>query len=365
MESPLDRTLDACLNRASEGLRVLMDVARFELDHRELSESLKGLRHRLIQIFQSDLPSASELLHARRSEQDVSRPSDSSKTPPAYGDLAALVQANSRRAEEALRTLEEFSRLTDSTRARAVEHLRYECYDLHRKIALVAQEQSIRGKMDFELYVVTDEKLSMGRGLTEVVTQAIRGGAGCIQLREKRQDKKTVLAQAKEVRKITRDEGVTFIVNDHLDIALEVGADGVHVGQEDLPLSAARRLSRGSLLIGVSTHNREQALEAQEGGAGYVNIGPIFQTQTKGVPVHPVGPDLIREMKPILTAPFTIMGGIHLDNVEEVILAGADRVAVVSEVVAAEDIEGAARGMVEAIARAKEKRETIAQESSD
>ena len=137
---------------------------------------------------------------------------------------------------------------------------------------------------------------------------------------------------------------------------MEVGADGVHLGQEDLPLDVARRLSRGSLLLGISTHNADQALGAQEEGADYINLGPVFPTATKETPTRPVTVDFIREMAPRLTTPFTTMGGIHLNNVEQVVLAGADRVAVVSEVVSADDIARAASRMLEAIHRAKEKR---------
>jgi len=354
MNSRLDRTLDACLNRAAEGLRVLMDVARFELNESILSERLKGLRHRLIQSFSNrKFP---PLTQSRESLSDVSRPAEGSPPPPAYPDLAALVEANSRRVEEALRSLEEFSRVVDPTQARSVEFIRYETYDLQKELAMAVASTGVAKLMDFELYVVTDKGLSRGRSLTEVVRAAIRGGAGCIQLREKHDVKKEVLAQARELRHLTREEGVTFIVNDHLDIALEIGADGVHLGQEDLPLDVARRLSRGVLVIGVSTHNLNQALEAQEGAAGYINIGPIFPTQTKGTPVQPVTPKLIQELVPRLRVPFTTMGGIHLDNVREVILAGADRVAVVSEVVSAENIEDAARRMLEAIREAKAER---------
>ena len=356
MNTPLDRTLDACVNRASEGLRVLMDVSRFEMEDPGLSDRLKQLRHRLIEVFSSDLP---VLMMARESSTDVSRPTEISAPSPPYRDLPSLIEANSRRAEEALRSLEEFSRLTDSTRARAVEFIRYEMYDLHKELMKKNAQLQLTRKMDFELYVVTDSKLSKGRPLNQVVLRAIRGGAGCIQLREKGGNKREILNQALELRRLTREEGVTFIVNDHLDIALEVEADGVHLGQEDLPLESARRLSRGRLLIGISTHTRAQAVEAEQKGAGYINIGPIFPTQTKGVPVHPVTPSLIKEVAPLVQVPITVMGGIHLENVREVVLAGADRIAVVSEVVAAPDIEKAARQMVEEIRRAKEERQSV------
>lgn len=363
MRSPLDRTFDACLNRASEGLRVLMDAARFELDDAEISERLKSVRHRLIRLFHPESGAGQNIVFSRDSPTDVGRPAENSPPPSPHRTLSALVEANARRVEEGLRSLEEFSRIDDSRRAREIERLRYECYDLHLRLAERARGLIQESRMDFELYVVTDERLSRGRPIGEIVRKAVAGGAGCIQLREKHLDKRAILSRARELSEICRGEGATFIINDHLDVALDVGADGVHLGQEDFPLESARRISLGRLILGISTHNREQALEAQAGGAGYINLGPIFPTETKGTPVHPVTPALIREVRPLLHIPFTTMGGIHLENVEEVILAGADRVAVVSEVVAAEDVEGAARRMVGAIRRAKEKRRGI--ESKD
>ena len=356
MDNFINRNLDASLNRACEGLRVLMDLVRFGLDEASLSQVLKDIRHQLVKAVAPTNQAPAGLILSRDSEGDVSRPTEEAPHPPAYREEIDLAEANFSRVREAVRSLEETLRVVDPPRAREVEHLRYRIYDLEKEILPLLLRYSHRRKMEFELYVVTDRWIAHDRPLDWVVREAIRGGAGCIQLREKNADIRTFLDLASELRKVTREEGATFIINDSIEVALEVEADGVHLGQEDLPLDVARRLSGGRLLIGISTHNPAQALEAQAGGAGYINIGPIFQTATKGVPVQPVGPGLIREMVPQLSVPFTTMGGIHLDNVEEVILAGADRVAVVSEVVGAEDVQAAARTMLEAIKRAKEKR---------
>jgi thiamine-phosphate pyrophosphorylase len=356
MTSPVDRTLDACLNRASEGLRVLMDLVRFQFDDPQGSESLKKIRHELIQLLARGDLAAAQLLDSRDSRMDVARPAASSNLPPAYSDTLDLYQANFRRVEEGFRSLEEFLRLVEVATAREVEYLRYRVYDLQKDLMPKALAASHRSKMDFELYVVTDRSLSGGRSHEEVARAAIRGGAGCIQYREKTAPTREFLEQARLLRKVTREEGATFIVNDRLEVALEVGADGIHLGQDDLPLEVARRLTKGGLLIGISTHSVEEALEAQTGGAGYINIGPLFPTDTKQNPMAPVTPELVRMLAPQLRIPFTTMGGIHLENVAQAILAGADRVAVVSEVVSAENIEAAASRMVEAIRRAKEER---------
>lgn len=356
MERGIYRCIDASLDRAVEGLRVLMDVCRFSLDQTDLSERLKHLRHELVLALSRDFSQRSVLVNARDSQLDVSRPQESSPIPAPYLDEAELFSANMSRVQEAARSLEESLRLFDPAKARQVENIRYRLYDLQKEAQPWVEKLSLRRLMDFELYVVTDRTIGRNRPIDKLAGEAIRGGAGCIQLREKTADIQSFIKYARLLRKVTREEGATFIINDSLDIALDCEADGVHLGQEDLPLEVARKISAGRLLAGISTHNREQALAAEKGGAGYINLGPIFQTATKGVPVKPVSTGFIREMKPLLSVPFTTMGGIHLDNVAEVILAGADRVAVVSEVMGADDVEKAARLLLDEIHRAKEAR---------
>lgn len=353
----VERNLDASLNRVAEGLRALMDLFRYGLDDGDAAARLKALRHELIRELASTGASAAAWLEARDSQADVGRPSESTSHHGAYRDELDLFEANCRRVQEGLRSIEETYRLTDLPKARISENLRYRLYDLEKAVFPALLARSHRGKMNFDLYVVTDRKIAGDRTLAWVVREAIRGGAGCIQLREKSADIRAFLALAGELRRLTREEGVTFIINDSLEVALEVEADGVHLGQEDLPLEVARRLAGGRLLIGISTHNKEQALSAEAGGAGYINLGPLFPTETKGVPVTPVSVELVREMAPVLKVPFTTMGGIHLENVAEVVLAGADRVAVVSEVMGAPDPREAAKRMVSAIREAKEMRE--------
>jgi thiamine-phosphate pyrophosphorylase len=147
---------------------------------------------------------------------------------------------------------------------------------------------------------------------------------------------------AQKFREKTASAGMLLIINDHLDIALACGADGVHLGQDDLPLSAARKLAP-DLLIGISTHNLEEALAAQEQGADYVNIGPIFATQTKEISMEPLGPEAIEKIVPKLKMTFTVMGGINTSNIDRVLRAGARRIAVVSAVTQAKDIGQAVR----------------------
>lgn len=199
-----------------------------------------------------------------------------------------------------------------------------------------------------DIYPVTCEELSGGRTNIEVLEAVIRGGAKIIQLREKDCSSRDLYETARKFREITAKAGVLLIINDRLDIALASEADGVHLGQDDLPLVAARKLAP-DMLIGVSTHSLEEALVAQQQGADYINIGPIFPTKTKAGIEKFLGPDAITEITQRIKIPFTVMGGINESNIDKVLAKGARRVAVVTAVTRASDITGAVKHLREKI----------------
>ncbi|NGZ76511.1 thiamine phosphate synthase [Saccharibacillus alkalitolerans] len=203
---------------------------------------------------------------------------------------------------------------------------------------------------DFRLYAITGENFHPGRGLVEVMEQAILGGADILQYRDKTGGREDRLRKAKELRELTRKYGIPFIVNDDIELALEVDADGIHLGQGDLPLEEARRMV-GNKIIGISTHAIEEALLAQEQGADYIGAGPVYATQTKTDAVAPVGLDYIREVSKRIDIPFVAIGGIKLGNVDEVIEAGASRVCAISEIVGSEDPAGACRAFIDRLER--------------
>lgn len=199
--------------------------------------------------------------------------------------------------------------------------------------------------MKYGLYVITDEKLSKGLKHPQIARQAIAGGADVIQLRDKTGDCHYLGRCAAEIRIIAKEAGVTFIVNDRLDIALQVNADGVHLGQEDTPLKFARRIAPKGFIIGVSAGTLDEALKAERGGADYIGLGPIFPTTSKCDAGEVCGIDLLREVKSRVSIPVVAIGGIGLHNAAEVIAAGADGIAVISAVVSQDDIAGAARAL--------------------
>jgi len=199
-----------------------------------------------------------------------------------------------------------------------------------------------------DIYPVTCEELSGGRSNLEVLEAVIQGGSKIIQLREKDYPKKDLYHLALKFREMTAKAGVLLIINDHVDIALGVEADGVHLGQDDLPLTVARQLA-SELLIGASTHSLEQALQAEKDGADYVNIGPIFPTRTKEGVERVLGPEAIATISPHVEVDFTVMGGINEANIDQVLAQGARRVAMVTAITKATDIAAKVRFLKEKI----------------
>ena len=209
------------------------------------------------------------------------------------------------------------------------------------------KERLIRFK-GIDIYPVTCQELSQGRSNLDVLNAVLAGGARIIQLREKHWGKKELYESAIEFRERTIKHDALLIINDHVDVALAAGADGVHLGQEDLPIKVAREIAP-DLIVGASSHSLGEALRAEQDGADYVNIGPIFPTKTKNGASRSLGPDAIREIRPRLKAPFTTMGGINHENILLVLEAGARRVAMVTGITRAPDIEKRVRELREII----------------
>lgn len=207
-------------------------------------------------------------------------------------------------------------------------------------------------KLQLELYAILDRAASRGRDLREILDAVITGGCRTVQLREKEWSTRQLLPMAQELRDRAQQAGVTFIVNDRLDLALAVDADGLHVGQDDLPAPIARRLLGSGMILGVSSHSVAEARQAQADGADYVAVGSVYPTGTKPE-FRLVGPGLLRQVRPLIRVPLVAIGGITPDNVAEVIRAGADGVAVISAVCAAPDPTQATRELLQRIQTAR------------
>ncbi len=205
----------------------------------------------------------------------------------------------------------------------------------------------------YRLYVILDRKSQRGRSFLETARAAIKGGADVIQLRDKELSAKELIRQGAPVRELTRQTETLFIVNDRLDVAVALRADGVHLGQDDLPIDAAKRIIGPKVLIGKSSHSLEQALEAEREGADYIGVGPVFATPTK--PSYlPVGLRLVKEVSERIKIPFIAIGGVDIENIQQVLDSGAVNVAVVRSVAGAENIEQSARELKEIMLQQKE-----------
>ena len=207
--------------------------------------------------------------------------------------------------------------------------------------------------IDYSLYLVTDRGLARGRSTVEVVKAAVSGGVTCIQLREKDCSTLEFIEQARAIKNFLEEREVPLIINDRLDVALAVGADGVHLGQKDMPLEMARKIAGSSMLIGISAESVQDAVEAENGGADYLGVSPIYATPTKTDTAPPLGIQGLREIKNRVKIPLVGIGGLNNSNAAEVIRNGADGVAVVSAIVAAEDPETAAMNLKQIINEAR------------
>ena len=203
---------------------------------------------------------------------------------------------------------------------------------------------------DFRLYVITDPRLKKGRSIQALALRAARGGAGLIQVRDKITPPGLMERQAAGLHQILEKEGVPLVINDWPVLASRIGAEGVHVGQNDLSVSEARKLAPGAF-VGKSSHNLDQALQAQEEGADYVALGPVFPTRTKRRGNPPVGLDLLEKAASRIRAPWVAIGGIDQGNLPQVLEAGARRIAVVTAVTTAADPEASCRKLLDLILR--------------
>jgi thiamine-phosphate pyrophosphorylase len=338
------RIVDANLNRIGEGLRVLEEFARLSLNDAGLTQQLKNLRHRMVQV---DSQLQQELMRVRDAAGDVGADmaAEGQEKP---RDFTGTIVANARRVQESLRVMEELARESGSGLEPDVyRKARFAVYTIEKELLAGMLRREKIGRLA-GLYVIIDAGLLRGRSHNDVAMQAIRGGAKIIQLRDKVRGIREFLKAAGELKEICEKNNVLFIVNDSLEVALAVDADGLHVGRDDLPVATARHLLPVDKILGASARTIEEAKRAREDGADYLGVGAMYATTTKAA-AEVVGPGRIKEIKSAVDMPVVAIGGITKDNVGKVVKAGADAAAVISAIMGAADIEKATRGLVEII----------------
>jgi thiamine-phosphate pyrophosphorylase len=210
------------------------------------------------------------------------------------------------------------------------------------------------GNIDYSLYLVTDRGLARGRATLEIVSAAVRGGASVVQLREKECSTRDFIEQALAIKEFLKDRAVPLIINDRVDVAQAVKADGVHLGQTDMPLELAKKILGDSMVIGISAESLQDAIEAEKGGADYLGVSPIYATPTKTDTAPPLELKGLREIRKAVKLPLVGIGGLTRENSADVIRNGADGVAVVSAIVAADDPEAAAKVLKQVIEEARQ-----------
>lgn len=315
------RILDANANRATEALRVVEEHLRFVLEDRHLTALCKQLRHDLTAVLAS---LRSEKFPAVR--DTIGDVGTDVETPAEYRreGTSSIVTANQKRAEQALRVLEEYAKAVDPAAAAKIEQLRYRAYTLGKAVATTtASRQHLA---DARLYVLVDGRDS-AETFGTLVQQLVEAGVDVLQLRDKQLSDRELLQRARQLHDLTRDVRTLFIMNDRPDLAILAVADGVHVGQDELTAQEVRAIIGPDKLIGVSTHSIEQARQAVLDGADYIGCGPTFPSGTKQFDSFP-GLTFLKEVADEISLPAFAIGGITLYNVADVQTAGFGRVAV-------------------------------------
>jgi thiamine-phosphate pyrophosphorylase len=336
MEQTIYRIIDANFNRAREAIRVMEEFCRFGLNSTLLFERSKQLRHELSSaVSQID---TRKLIAGRDTHGDVGVGKRVEKQLNRES-LSDCCTAACKRLTEALRALAEVIQTQNPTTAEEIERLRYKAYTLEKDIVLFS-DAYIKFK-NVCLYVVITSNLPSD--VMSLTHKCVSGGADCIQLRAKTISDNVYYALALEFMRICKDGGVLGIINDRIDIAVAADADGIHLGQSDLSVDCVRKLQTKPMITGKSTHSVEQLIAACDELPTYVGLGPVFATSTKPI-AQPVGLDYVKEATGILSGTGiygVAIGGISSDNVEEVLCAGANCIAVCSAVTDSSDPAGA------------------------
>ena len=332
------RVLDASINRASEGVRVVEDYTRMVLNDQYLSMQLKQLRHDLVTATES--LDREKRIAARDSVGDVGRDNRTSSEYQRPGE-SGVVQANLSRVAQALRTIEEFSKTIDVSVSQAVEQIRYRNYTLEK--AILTTMMSAKNLEEHRLYLLLDGR-SGPEELKKFAAGMIDSGVDLLQLRDKSLSDRELILAGRALSQAIQGTRAKWIMNDRCDLAIAAGADGVHLGQTDMKVADARRVVGPSRMIGVSTHSLEQARSAVLEGANYIGVGPVFPSQTKQFDEH-VGVKLVKSVVAEIQLPTYAIGGIDNDNIVALIEAGCRHVAVSNVILSANDPASATRAL--------------------
>ncbi|MGP0129366.1 MAG: thiamine phosphate synthase [cyanobacterium endosymbiont of Rhopalodia musculus] len=318
----LPRILDANLDRAREGLRIIEEWCRFGLENNRLAEECKQMRQEVARWHSHEIRIARDTLNDPGTI--LSHPQEETRR-----SIEHLLQSNLCRIQEALRVLEEYGKLYQVEMGIAFKKIRYQVYILESNLLTHNRYQKLKKS---PLYLVT----SKSKNLLSVVESALKEGVTLVQYRDKNTDDIFRLKTAKDICQLCHDYNSLFIMNDRVDLALAVNADGVHLGQQDIPISLARQILGPNRIVGRSTTNPQEMDQAITQGADYIGVGPVYATPTKPGKI-PAGLDYVDYARKHSPIPWFAIGGIDQENINEVIIAGAKQVAIVRAIMEADN----------------------------
>ncbi|GAA5510886.1 thiamine phosphate synthase [Novipirellula caenicola] len=349
------RILDASINRATEGLRTLEEYARFVQDDAAANACFKSLRHDLTTAVGRGID-RQRLIESRDTPGDVGT---EIREPTEYvrSSSQKVIAAASARIAQSLRVIEEYGKTIDGRFAAEVEQIRYRAYQACASLELAAFTSERTTQLaEAKLYLLIDGGESE-QEYTASIERLAKAGVDIFQLRDHSLDDRTLYLRARVGAAVARRLGRLFIVNDRADIAVAADADGVHVGQDELPAAAVRAIIGDRRLLGISTHSIEQAKEAIDDGADYIGCGPVFAGRTKQFDAY-VGPAFLQQVAQSISIPAFAIGGIDQSNLSEVMAAGCDRIAVTGAIRDAEHPVQAAESLKQHLLCQSEARES-------
>ena len=316
------RILDANFDRAREGLRIIEEWCRFALNDTQMANECKQMRQELGQWHTPEIRSA------RNTAGDVGTALSHPREEQRAG-IEQLLQANLCRVQEALRVLEEYGKLYSASLSSGCKQMRYRVYTLESSLLAYNRQQTLKNA---RLYLVT----APAPDLLARVEAALAGGLTLVQYRDKQSNDIDRMMMAQQMCQLCHHYGALFILNDRVDLALAVGADGVHLGQQDVSVALARQILGSQKIVGKSTTNPEEMAKALQEGADYIGVGPVYETPTKAGKAA-AGLEYVRYAAKHATVPWFAIGGIDSSNIDDVLAAGAPAIAIVRAIMSAEN----------------------------
>lgn len=337
------RMIDANINRVSEGLRVLEDIARFYMNNHECSKVLRELRHTVRKTFD-----VSNLMLSRDTQNDVGIKTTRETNLDNKSSMEQLIKANFKRVQEGLRVIEDSLKITKHCEhSKTYENVRYKTYQIEKQMFGKAYPK------ERQIYLILGESFSNGRTNLIVLKEALEAGIKIIQYREKNKSRNEKLEECKELIELVHLYNGLFIVNDDIDIAISIGADGIHLGQDDFPIASARLIAP-NMFIGVSTHNIEQAKKAEKAGADYIGVGPMFETITKLNIELSGGIGFLEKVSKEISIPHVAIGGIKENNIISLMKSGMNQCAMISEIVGSDNIQEKIKSIINEMEKSDE-----------